>query len=121
MYEVGASGCYNVGSRNQRSVLSFADAYHTQKMKLFEDIAGRNQNDPFRETTLNQNLQARDYGARRIGRPKRRWVTQVANQYWDRIKSSLAPDFQHAGLNLNDQQHVSAIEQKAIARTVRRS
>ena len=102
---------------NHAEIKLFSETYKHRRLKLFQDILKRKDDDPMRQITMNTHMQPIDHGKRRSGRPRKNWTHETAKLYWDLIIKSQTQQAQrippNVQLDLNNDSHRDKMRQAA--------
>eukprot|EP00973_Karenia_brevis_P020980 2885294-Karenia_brevis.AAC.1 len=101
--------------KKEKIIKPFSEVYEDQKTKLLQKIIGAPPADPSRHCTFRANtiipIQIEDQAGvkRRHGRPRVRWVETGLDRIW-KIIGLTRTDLRYATMNLENEEHVKAIE-----------
>ena len=107
-----------VGKR-EKLIKPYSKIYEEQKSKLLNKIINAPPDTPIRHCTFRPNsiepIQIKDKGnvKRRSGKPRVKWVETGMERLWSLIGNSTRPDLKYSIMNLQNPEHVAAIERAA--------
>ena len=81
----------------------FSEAYQKAKRQRLVKIIRAPQGDPARQTTFIENMTPWAYPFRRAGRPKVKWASQAAKNYWEQIMDTLTPPHTNVDLDVHNE------------------
>ena len=79
----------------KKEIVKFSTTYKNAKIERFRKLLAADPNSLIRQSTMTNSSEAWNYGNKRVGRPKTKWVEDAAQMFWNRIRGYQQPEFRN--------------------------
>ena len=79
----------------KKEIVKFSTTYKNAKIERFRKLLAADPNSLIRQSTMTNSSEAWNYGNKRVGRPKIKWVEDAAQMFWNRIRGYQQPEFRN--------------------------
>ena len=105
----------NGGFSEKKEIIPISEYYEQRRRKLIAEIVMSTDGDPIGDICVDRNtLRLKDYGTRRVGRPRNNWWNCGIKQYWEYLQQFHIMEIRGQQYDENNIRHVQHVKEAIV-------